>query len=81
VLRGAVSGKTDLIVRSSLLLTDVVMPNMRGPEMAKKLKGLLPELRIIYMSGYLEHNAKQETRRCLLSAKAIFTEQPGGQDP
>jgi signal transduction histidine kinase/ActR/RegA family two-component response regulator len=39
-----------------LLLTDVVMPRMRGPELAKKLKGLRSGLRIVYMSGYLEYN-------------------------
>lgn len=39
-----------------LLLTDVVMPNMRGPELAKRLKSLRNSLRIVYMSGYLEYN-------------------------
>jgi signal transduction histidine kinase len=39
-----------------LLLTDVVMPKMRGPELAKRLKGVRTRLRIIYMSGYLEYN-------------------------
>ena len=39
-----------------LLLTDVVMPKMRGPELAKRLKCLRTRLRIVYMSGYLEYN-------------------------
>ena len=39
-----------------LLITDVVMPKMRGPELAKKLKALQPDLRIVYMSGYLEYH-------------------------
>lgn len=39
-----------------LLLTDVVMPKMRGPELAKRLKGLRTRLKIVYMSGYLEYN-------------------------
>jgi signal transduction histidine kinase/ActR/RegA family two-component response regulator len=39
-----------------LLLTDVVMPNMRGPELAKRVKGLRNTIRIVYMSGYLEYN-------------------------
>jgi CheY-like chemotaxis protein len=43
-----------------LLLTDVVMPQMRGPELAKKLKGLRKGLRIVYMSGYLEYNRANE---------------------
>ena len=43
-----------------LLLTDVVMPNMRGPELAKRLKTLRNSLRIVYMSGYLEYNRGNE---------------------
>ena len=43
-----------------LLLTDVVMPKVRGPELAKRLKGLRTKLRIVYMSGYLEYNTGNE---------------------
>jgi YesN/AraC family two-component response regulator len=55
----------------AVLLTDVVMPNMRGPEMARRLKDRLPQLRVIYMSGYLEHNAKNEEL-----ADAFFLQKP-----
>jgi signal transduction histidine kinase/ActR/RegA family two-component response regulator len=37
------------------LLTDVVMPRMRGTELAARLSALNPELKVIYMTGYLEH--------------------------
>jgi len=43
-----------------LLLTDVVMPKMRGPELAKRLKVLRTSVRIVYMSGYLEYNRGNE---------------------
>ena len=41
--------------RIHVLVTDVVMPNMRGPELAKRLKALRSDIRIVYMSGYLEY--------------------------
>jgi two-component system, cell cycle sensor histidine kinase and response regulator CckA len=35
-----------------LVLTDIVMPTMSGPEMAKRLRKTLPDVKIILMSGY-----------------------------
>ena len=37
-----------------LLLTDVVMPGMGGPELAKILKRVRPKMKILFMSGYTE---------------------------
>jgi two-component system, cell cycle sensor histidine kinase and response regulator CckA len=37
-----------------LLLSDVVMPEMGGPELAKTLVRERPELRVLYMSGYVD---------------------------
>ena len=35
-----------------LLLTDVVMPGMNGPALAKQVRSLCPETKILYMTGY-----------------------------
>jgi signal transduction histidine kinase/ActR/RegA family two-component response regulator len=39
-----------------LLVTDVVMPKMRGPELAERLKRVRPDMKVVYMSGYLDQN-------------------------
>jgi signal transduction histidine kinase len=39
-----------------LLVTDVIMPNMNGQELAGKLSGLRPEMKVLYVSGYSDND-------------------------
>ena len=53
-----------------LLLTDVVMPEMSGPDLAAQLKAQRPDLNVLFMSGYagslLSHHGVLEAETDLL---------------
>ena len=56
-----------------ILLTDVVMPGMSGPELAARLQRRHPGLKVVYMSGYTgELLASDE----LLRSGSAFLEKP-----
>jgi PAS domain S-box-containing protein len=41
--------------RIQLLLTDVILPKMSGTEIASRLTGLRPEMKVLFMSGYTKN--------------------------
>jgi signal transduction histidine kinase/ActR/RegA family two-component response regulator len=56
-----------------VLLTDIVMRGLSGPELAAKLLAAHPRLRVVYMSGYTgELIARDE----LMSSGFLFVEKP-----
>ena len=59
-----------------ILVTDVIMPRMRGPELAKRLKRLLPGLKVVYMSGYTEEFSEGPS----LLEGASFLQKPFSRD-
>jgi signal transduction histidine kinase/ActR/RegA family two-component response regulator len=38
-----------------VILTDMIMPRMNGTEVVRRLKGIRPDIRVAYMTGYAEY--------------------------
>lgn len=49
-----------------LLLTDVALPGITGPQVVKCAFGVRPNLRALFMSGYPEHMTRQSRGHCPL---------------
>lgn len=59
-----------------ILLADVVMPQMRGPELAENLRARRPLVKTIFMSGYLEYEKELEA----ISTGSLFVQKPFTRD-
>jgi two-component system, cell cycle sensor histidine kinase and response regulator CckA len=56
-----------------LLLTDVVMPHMTGPELAARLRQDHPDLKVLYLTG---HSDSLFAKRVTLYDREAFLEKP-----
>jgi two-component system, cell cycle sensor histidine kinase and response regulator CckA len=60
--------------RIDLLLTDVVMPEMNGADLACHLERMQPDLITVFMSGYAEGDLAQRiSRRSVIHIQKPFT--------
>lgn len=66
-LAGGPSGAIDL------LLTDVMMPGMDGSRLAAHLRQLKPDLKVVFMSGYIKDEAVD---RIVMSEGVYFIQKP-----
>ncbi len=59
--------------RIALLITDVVMPQMGGLELSRRLTALRTDLKVLYVSGYSEDDMNEQG---VLSPDVEFLEKP-----
>ena len=63
---------------AALLLSDVVLPGLSGPDLAEQLARTLPRLRVLFASGYHEESLKERSGKVATSrvlAKPFSIEQ------
>ncbi|WP_051617437.1 hybrid sensor histidine kinase/response regulator [Desulfonatronovibrio hydrogenovorans] len=56
-----------------LLVTDVNMPVMNGPELARKIRTVRPDIRVLFMSGYTSDLMRHQD---LLCNETLFLQKP-----
>ena len=56
-----------------LLLTDVVMPQMRGVEVARRVARIRPGLRVLFMSGYTDNSIDLDIAESVSFLQKPFT--------
>jgi CheY-like chemotaxis protein len=59
--------------RIDLIIADVVMPKMSGPELAQNLETLCPDIKVLYLSGYTDDAI---LRHGLLDREIAFLQKP-----
>jgi len=57
----------------SLVLTDVMMPRMTGPQLANQIYATMPAIQVLYMSGYTDHVLEPVDGRPLAFIRKPFT--------
>jgi two-component system, cell cycle sensor histidine kinase and response regulator CckA len=55
------------------MVTDIVMPGMAGPDLARAVRILRPETKVIFMSGYTENSILQHD---LIEPETNFLQKP-----
>ena len=66
-LSGSYPGRIDV------LLTDMLLPEMDGPELAGRLRATRPELKVVYISGYPREEAFAHSAD---DGSAVFLQKP-----
>jgi two-component system cell cycle sensor histidine kinase/response regulator CckA len=78
VLEASNAGEAQLAVERHrgtihLLLTDVVMPQMSGPQLVKRLASARPEMKVLCMSGYTDDSI---VRHGVLDSNVAYIQKP-----
>jgi CheY-like chemotaxis protein len=59
-----------------LVLCDVILPGVKGPDLVQKIRGLFPDVKSIFMSGYVTEDIVNQDVEQILAAGGFFLQKP-----
>jgi CheY-like chemotaxis protein len=59
-----------------LILCDVILPGMKGPDLVKKVRDMFPDLKSIFMSGYVTEDIVNHDVEQILATGGLFLQKP-----
>lgn len=63
---------SDIATRIDLLITDDFMPEMRGPELADRIRQIRPGIRVLFMTGSIENETLENYPEADLIEKPFY---------
>ncbi len=59
-----------------LVLCDIILPDMKGPDLVKEIRGKLPDIEVIFMSGYVSVGIISNDVEQVLTSNNNFLQKP-----
>jgi two-component system cell cycle sensor histidine kinase/response regulator CckA len=59
-----------------LVVCDVILPGMKGPELMRKIRDQFPDTKVIFMSGYIAEDIVNQDVEKILASGGFFLQKP-----
>ncbi len=59
-----------------LAICDVILPDVKGPELGQQIRGLFPDVKLVFMSGYVTEDIVSQDVEQILAAGGFFLQKP-----
>jgi two-component system cell cycle sensor histidine kinase/response regulator CckA len=59
-----------------LVLCDVILPGVKGPDLVQQVRGLFPDVKSIFMSGYVSEDIVNQDVEQILATGGLFLQKP-----
>ena len=59
-----------------LILCDVMLPGVKGPDLIRQVRDMFPNVKTIFMSGYVAEDIVNQDVEQILAAGGIFLQKP-----